>query len=298
MLYLVNIAAPLGFQRGQLFLTGGVVIHEKTGGVVIHEKTGVASHEKTGGVVIHEKTGVVIQEKAGVVIHEKTGGVVTILQSKNKTLRPMKVETSPLEKESVVHKQLVSPHSLRESVLEVAHDSILGGHLVTNMTSNFFWPGGHDDVTRYCQSCDVCQRTAPKSRCSKTPFVAISIIGEPFDPGKSNMIKGDTELTDASDSGLGAVLLQEYDGVNMPVMYISRKLNGAETRYSTIERECLALSWATKRLHVYLYGTEFILEIDHQPLAFVNRANIDNDRVKRWALHLQMYRFHVSHCGL
>ena len=37
--------------------------------------------------------------------------------------------------------------------------------------------------------------------------------------------------TDASDSGLGAVLLQEYDGVNMPVMYISRKLNAAETRY-------------------------------------------------------------------
>ena len=99
--------------------------------------------------------------------------------------------------------------------------------------------------------------------------------------------------TDASDSGLGAVLLQEHDGVNMPVMYISRKLNAAETRYSTIERECLALFWANKRLHVYLYGTEFILEIDHQPLAFVNRANINNDRVMRWALHLQMYRYQV-----
>ena len=37
--------------------------------------------------------------------------------------------------------------------------------------------------------------------------------------------------TDASDSGLGAILLQEYDGVNMPLMYISRKLNRAETRY-------------------------------------------------------------------
>ena len=161
------------------------------------------------------------------------------------------------------------------------------------MTSNFFWPGEYDDVTRYYQSCDVYQRTAPKSRCSKTPLVKISIIGEPFDPGKINMIKGDTELTHASDSGLCAVLLLQYDGVIMPVMYISRKLNGAETRYSTIERECLALFWATKRLHVYLYGTEFILEIDHQPLAFVNRANIDNDRVMRWALHLQMYRFHV-----
>ena len=54
--------------------------------------------------------------------------------------------------------------------------------------------------------------------------------------------------TDASDSGLGALLLQEHDGVNMPVMYIRRKLNAAETRYSTIECECLALFWATKRL--------------------------------------------------
>ena len=81
-------------------------------------------------------------------------------------------------------------------------------------------------MTRYCHSCDVCQRTISKSRCSKTPFVAISIIGEPFDPGKINMIEGDTELTHISDSGLCAVLLQEYDGVNMPEMYISRKLNG------------------------------------------------------------------------
>ena len=78
-----------------------------------------------------------------------------------------------------------------------------------------------------------------KSRCSKTQYVAISIIGEPFDPGKINMIKGDTELTHASDSGLCAVLLLEYDGVNMTVMDISRKLNRTETRYSTIEREWL-----------------------------------------------------------
>ena len=59
--------------------------------------------------------------------------------------------------------------------------------------------------------------------------------------------------TDASDSGQGAVLLQEHDGVNMPVMCISRKLNAAETRYTTIERECLALFWATKRLHVTFF---------------------------------------------
>ena len=93
--------------------------------------------------------------------------------------------TSPPEKGSVVHKQLVLPHSLRESVLEVAHDSILGGHLATKKTydrviSNFFWPGAYDDVSRYCQSCDICQRTIPKGRCGKTPLVAMPIIGEPF----------------------------------------------------------------------------------------------------------------------
>ena len=123
-------------------------------------------------------------------------------------------------------------------------------------------------------------------------------IGELFDPGKTNMVEGNIESTNASDSGLGAVLLQKYDGVNMSVMYmyISRSLNGAETRYSTIERECVALFWATKRLQVYLYGTGFILGIDYQPLAFVNRANINNDRVMHpvtLSWHLQMYRYQV-----
>ena len=87
--------------------------------------------------------------------------------------------------------------------------------------------------------------------------------------------------------------MQEYDGINMPVMIISRKLSDTEMRYSTIEREYLGLFWATKRLHVYLYGTEFVLETDHQPLAFMNRTKISNDRVMHWALHMQMYRYQI-----
>ena len=39
--------------------------------------------------------------------------------------------TSPPKKGSVVRKQLILPHSVHKSVLEVAHDSILGGHLAT-----------------------------------------------------------------------------------------------------------------------------------------------------------------------
>ena len=58
--------------------------------------------------------------------------------------------TSP-HKGSITYKQLVLPLKLRHSVLEVAHDSILGGHLgnaktVDRILCNFYWPGIHDDV--------------------------------------------------------------------------------------------------------------------------------------------------------
>ena len=99
--------------------------------------------------------------------------------------------------------------------------------------------------------------------------------------------------TDASSDGIGAVLLQEHNGMKMPVMCISRKLRPAETRYSTIEHECLALVWATIRLNAYLCGTEFILETDHQPRLFIDRSKIDNDRIMRWALSMQVYRYSV-----
>ncbi|KAG1960362.1 hypothetical protein F2P79_006254 [Pimephales promelas] len=47
-------------------------------------------------------------------------------------------------------------------------------------------------------------------------------------------------VTDASDLGLGAVLMQEEPGGMHPVVYLSRKLFPRETRYSVVEKECLA----------------------------------------------------------
>ncbi|KAL1248768.1 hypothetical protein QQF64_022086 [Cirrhinus molitorella] len=54
--------------------------------------------------------------------------------------------------------------------------------------------------------------------------------------------------TDASDTGLGAVLSQVQDGKEHPVIFISRKLTPAETRYATVEREALAVKWAVLEL--------------------------------------------------
>ncbi|PIK37646.1 hypothetical protein BSL78_25517 [Apostichopus japonicus] len=46
--------------------------------------------------------------------------------------------------------------------------------------SDFTWPGMQADVTRYCQSCDVCQRTLPKGRVTKVPLGSMPLIEEPF----------------------------------------------------------------------------------------------------------------------
>ncbi len=60
--------------------------------------------------------------------------------------------------------------------------------------------------------------------------------------------------TDASEVGLGAVLKQEQGGELHPVAYLSRKLYPRETRYSVIEKECLAQKWALDSFKYYLLG--------------------------------------------
>ena len=101
--------------------------------------------------------------------------------------------------------------------------------------------------------------------------------------------------TDASDVGLGAVLLQKWDHILMPVCYASRKLLARERNYSTIEKECLAVVWGINHFYRYLCGREFVLQTDHQPLTYIKNMQNDNGRLMRWALALQAYAFTVQY---
>ena len=82
-------------------------------------------------------------------------------------------------------KQLALPRPLREKVMSLGHDSIMSGHqgvkkTYDRITTEFFWPGVHADVQRYCRSCDICQRTTPKGRTSKVPLGQMPLIDRPF----------------------------------------------------------------------------------------------------------------------
>lgn len=101
--------------------------------------------------------------------------------------------------------------------------------------------------------------------------------------------------TDTSDRGLGAVLLQRPPENRHPVAYISRKLFPREVRYSTVEKEGLAIKWALDSFRYYLLGREFTLETDHKALQWMERMKDTNGRITRWYLALQPFRFSIQH---
>jgi transposase InsO family protein len=100
---------------------------------------------------------------------------------------------------------------------------------------------------------------------------------------------------DASDSGLGAVLVQEKDGRRYPIWFASRSLKSAETRYSVSEKECLSVLWAIEKFRGYVEYSHFIIETDHQALSWLRKLKEPAGRLARWFLTLQMYDFEVRY---
>ena len=82
-------------------------------------------------------------------------------------------------------RQLVVPKVLRFKTIELAHETMMSGHMGIKKTmdrilNHFFWPGMKDDVRRFCLSCDVCQRTINKGCVPKVPLGKMPLIDTPF----------------------------------------------------------------------------------------------------------------------
>ncbi|XP_073687797.1 uncharacterized protein [Garra rufa] len=102
--------------------------------------------------------------------------------------------------------------------------------------------------------------------------------------------------TDASTVGLGAALYQEQDGQLRVLAYASRGLNKSEARYPAHKLEFLALKWAiTTKFSDYLYGTEFTVVTDSNPLTYIlTSAKLDSTSY-RWLSGLSTYNFKIQY---
>lgn len=99
--------------------------------------------------------------------------------------------------------------------------------------------------------------------------------------------------TDASNFALGAILSQGPIGSDKPVCYASRTLTQTEQNYSTIEKELLAIVWATKYFRPYLYGRKFNIVTDHKPLTWLMSLKEPNSKLVRWRLKLEEFEYQI-----
>ena len=97
--------------------------------------------------------------------------------------------------------------------------------------------------------------------------------------------------TDASEYAVVAIPSQERNGVDMPIAYFSKLMNACKQKYAKAEKECLAVLYAVMNFRPYLYGREFILACDYEPIHWIKYVENPGARLLRWRLRLQDYQY-------
>ncbi|KAI5731471.1 hypothetical protein M8J77_010485 [Diaphorina citri] len=75
-------------------------------------------------------------------------------------------------------------------------------------------------------------------------------------------------MTDASNTAIGGAINQEQNGTVRPLAFFSRKLSSTEQKYSTYDRELLAVYATIQRFSYLLEGRKFVIYTDHRPLMY------------------------------
>jgi hypothetical protein len=105
---------------------------------------------------------------------------------------------------------------------------------------------------------------------------------------------------DASDTGVGAVLLQVppmVDSVQPPLQPIgiaSQKLSPtASKNWNAIQKECFGMYWSTDNFLYFLRAKPFILETGHNNLLWIEKSRVP--MIIRWRIALQSFNFQLRH---
>ena len=97
----------------------------------------------------------------------------------------------------------------------------------------------------------------------------------------------------ADERAIGSALIQEFEGKERVIYYVSRRLLDAETRYSPVERLCLCLHFSCTKLRHYLLLAEYVIMCKDDVVKYMLSLPILNGRIGRWILAL--FEFDLSY---
>jgi len=180
------------------------------------------------------------------------------------------------------------------------------------------WPTPHclRDVQAFCGLAGYYRRfvkdfatiAEPLSRMTRknAPFVWTDETQESFDKLKRALLDAGTLAyphpdipcildTDASDVAVGAVLSQVINGLERPIAFYSRVLNGAQRNYCSTRRELLAVVLALQHFRNYLLGAKVVLRTDHHSLKWLKTFKKPEGILARWLETLAEYDYTIEH---
>ena len=105
-------------------------------------------------------------------------------------------------------------------------------------------------------------------------------------------------VCDASDIGVGAVLMQKHEEVLHPVEFWSKKFQKHELHWHVSEKELVSIVWSLEKWESYLLGKYFEVYTDHRNLVELQKQyNAENvaQKLSRWFIRLQQFDFQAHY---
>ena len=100
--------------------------------------------------------------------------------------------------------------------------------------------------------------------------------------------------TDASNVGLGAVLMQNLNGKLKPIAYASRILSKAESSYCATDKEMSAIAWALLHFRDIILGYRVTVFMDHCPLTYMINSPVKDPFGKRARYFMTLSEYDVE----
>ncbi|GJV03825.1 reverse transcriptase domain-containing protein [Tanacetum coccineum] len=100
-------------------------------------------------------------------------------------------------------------------------------------------------------------------------------------------------MCDASDFAIGVVLGQRHEKHFRPIHCASKTMTEAESHYTTTEKEMLAVVYTFEKFRSYLILNKSIVYTDHSALKYLFSKKDSKERLLRWVLLLQEFKFKV-----